>query len=213
MGHEIIGTVVRVGTQAEGDLKVGDRVGVGAQNESCTGRNATGSCVECSTGRENYCPNHFAGTYSSKYLNGDVSYGGYSTYHRVPSRFAIKIPEAIESVDAAPMLCAGVTTYAPLKANGCGPGKTVGVIGVGGLGHFAIMFAKALGADRVVGISRKANKKEDALALGADDYIATGEDEEWAKKNARSLDIIVCTVSSSKVFPPYLYPSMPGSVG
>lgn len=134
-----------------------------------------------------------------------ISYGGYSTYHRVPARFAIKIPEEIPSTHAAPMLCAGVTTYAPLKANGCGPGKTVGVIGVGGLGHFAIMFAKAMGADRVVGISRKSNKKEDALALGADDYIATGEDEEWAAKNARSLDLLVCTVSSSKVSnPPFI---------
>lgn len=199
MGHEIIGTVVRVGNQAEGNIQIGDRVGVGAQNESCAGRNAAGTCDECSTGRENYCPNHFTGTYSSKYLNGGISYGGYSTYHRVPARFAIKIPESVPSTDAAPMLCAGVTTYAPLKANGCGPGKTVGVIGVGGLGHFAIMFAKAMGADRVVGISRKSNKKDDALALGADDYIATGEDDQWATKNARSLDILVCTVSSAKV--------------
>lgn len=199
MGHEVVGTVVRVGKEAEGDLKVGDRVGVGAQSESCIGRNAAKTCDECSSGRENYCPNHFTGTYSSKFMNGGVSYGGYSTYQRVPARFAIKIPESIPSSDAAPMLCAGVTTYAPLKANGCGPGKTVGVIGVGGLGHFSIMFAKALGADRVVGISRKSNKKEDALALGADDYIATGEDEDWAKKNARSLDILVCSVSSSKV--------------
>lgn len=190
---------MRVGSQAEGNLQVGDRVGIGAQNESCQSRNATGSCEECSTGREQYCPHHMAGTYNSKYLNGGTSYGGYSLFHRVPSRFAIKIPESIPSVEAAPMLCAGITTYSPLRANGCGPGKRVGVIGVGGLGHFAILFAKAMGADRVVGISRKSNKKEDALALGADDYIATGEDEDWATKNGRSLDLIISTVSSSKM--------------
>ena len=101
------------------------------------------------------------------------------------------------------MLCGGITTYSPLRNNGCGPGKRVGVIGVGGLGHYAIMFAKAMGADRVVGISRKSNKKEDALQLGADAYIATDEDENWAAENSRSLDLIISTVSSTKVrFPP-----------
>ena len=99
------------------------------------------------------------------------------------------------------MLCGGITTYSPLRENGCGPGKRVGVIGVGGLGHYAIMFAKAMGADRVVGISRKSNKKEDALQLGADAYIATDEDENWAAENSRSLDLIICTVSSTKVLP------------
>lgn len=89
---------MRVGSQAEGNLQLGDRVGVGAQNESCQGRNATGSCEECSSGREQYCPHHMAGTYNSKYLNGGTSYGGYSLFHRVPSRFAIKIPESIPSV-------------------------------------------------------------------------------------------------------------------
>lgn len=97
------------------------------------------------------------------------------------------------------MLCGGITTYSPLRNNGCGPGKRVGVIGVGGLGHYAIMFAKAMGADRVVGISRKSNKKEDALQLGADAYIATDEDENWAAENSRSLDLIISTVSSTKV--------------
>ena len=105
------------------------------------------------------------------------------------------------------MLCGGITTYSPLRNNGCGPGKRVGVIGVGGLGHYAIMFAKAMGADRVVGISRKSNKKEDALQLGADAYIATDEDENWAAENSRSLDLIISTVSSTKVGPP-LPPSL-----
>lgn len=89
--------------------------------------------------------------------------------------------------------------YSPLKQNGCGPGKTVGVVGVGGLGHFAVLFAKALGADRVVGISRRADKRADALKLGADEYIATDEDKDWDKTHARSLDLIVSTISSAKM--------------
>lgn len=140
-----------------------------------------------------------AGTYNSTFLNGGTSYGGYALFNRSPSRFVVNIPDGISSAEAAPMLCAGITTYSPLRENGCGPGKRVGVIGVGGLGHFAIMFAKAMGADRVVAISRKGNKKEDSLQLGADAYIATDEDADWASVNSRSLDLIISTVSSSKV--------------
>jgi alcohol dehydrogenase (NADP+) len=97
------------------------------------------------------------------------------------------------------MLCGGITTYAPLKNNGCGPGKRVGIVGVGGLGHFGVLWAKALGADYVVGISRRAEKRNDVLQLGADAYIATEDDEGWHKTNASSLDIIICTVSSPKM--------------
>lgn len=97
------------------------------------------------------------------------------------------------------MLCAGVTTYSPLKKNGCGPGKRVGIVGIGGLGHFGILWAKALGAAKVVAISRRADKKADVLKLGADEYIATSEDKDWAETHARSLDLIVSTVSSSQV--------------
>lgn len=97
------------------------------------------------------------------------------------------------------MLCGGITVFSPLKNYGCGPGKTVGIVGVGGLGHFGVLFAKALGADKVVGISRKAEKRDDVLKLGADKYISTDEDKEWAKHNAQTLDLIVCTVSSEKM--------------
>jgi threonine dehydrogenase-like Zn-dependent dehydrogenase len=128
-----------------------------------------------------------------------MSYGGYADYHRAPSHFVFKIPESIPSEDAAPMLCGGITLYSPLKNEGCGPGKKVGIIGVGGLGHFGVLFAKALGADKVVGISRKADKKDDVLKLGADEYISTDEDPDWVKHHARSLDLIVCTVSNSKM--------------
>ncbi|CAG7928075.1 unnamed protein product [Penicillium olsonii] len=196
VGHELVGTAVRVGSKATGDIKVGDRVGVGAQSAAC--QNFDGNCKACAGGLEQHCT-RMVGTYNGTYANGGKSYGGYATYNRAPSHFVIKIPDAISSADAAPMLCGGITTYSPLRQNGCGPGKTVGIVGVGGLGHFGILFAKALGADRVVAISRKSDKKEDALKLGADDFIATGEDEDWATKHAASLDLIISTASSSKM--------------
>jgi D-arabinose 1-dehydrogenase-like Zn-dependent alcohol dehydrogenase len=97
------------------------------------------------------------------------------------------------------MLCGGITCYAPLKYHGCGPGKTVAVIGIGGIGHFGILFAKAMGADKVVGISRSESKRKGVLDLGADEYIATGADDDWKTKYKRSFDIIISSVSSSKV--------------
>lgn len=109
-------------------------------------------------GLEKYCSKKLTGTYSSTHQNGDRSYGGYALYNRVPAHFAIKIPDGISSAAAVPMLCGGVTLYSPLKHNGCCPGKRVGIIGVGGLGHFGVMFAKAMGADKVVAISRKTAK-------------------------------------------------------
>ncbi|KAL2817475.1 chaperonin 10-like protein [Aspergillus cavernicola] len=196
VGHEIIGTVVRVGSEVK-DIQLGDRVGVGAQGESCLGRK--GDCEDCATSNEPYCKRHFTGTYNGQFMNGGKSYGGYALYNRSPAHFVVKIPDSLSSAAAAPMLCGGVTVYSPLKHYGAGPGKAVGIIGVGGLGHFGVLFAKALGADKVVGISRKADKREDVLKMGADMYIATGEDEDWLEKNRRSLDLIICTVSSSKM--------------
>jgi alcohol dehydrogenase (NADP+) len=185
---------VRVGKDAVGGIKIGDRVGVGAQSDSCQ----RDDCEACTSGNEQYCPNQWIGTYSDHHRNGGKTYGGYATYNRCPSRFVVKIPEGLDSSLAAPMLCAGVTTYSPLKVNGAGPGKRIGVIGIGGLGHFAIQWGKALGAE-VVAISRKGSKKADAVALGADDFIATDEEEDWAKTHNGTLDIILCAVSSSKV--------------
>jgi D-arabinose 1-dehydrogenase-like Zn-dependent alcohol dehydrogenase len=142
---------------------------------------------------------HHVGTYNSTHLNGGKSYGGYALYHRAPSHFVVKIPEGLSSAEAAPMLCGGVTTYTPLKHHGAGPGKTVGVVGLGGLGHFGVMWAKALGCDKVVVISRTSGKKGDAMKLGADEFIATEEDPDWAKNHASTLDLIICTVSSSSM--------------
>lgn len=195
VGHEIVGKAVRVGKNVK-HIQVGDRVGVGAQARSCL----KPDCPECSIGRENYCNRDRVDTYNSKYPNDEgKSYGGYADYNRTNSRFVFKIPDGLSSEDAAPMLCGGVTVYSPLRNNGCGPGKRVGVVGVGGLGHFAVLFAKVLGAEKVVGISRKASKKDEVLALGADEYIATDDDSDWAAKNARSLDLIISTVSSEKM--------------
>ncbi|PQE18166.1 zinc-binding dehydrogenase protein [Rutstroemia sp. NJR-2017a BBW] len=194
VGHEIIGTAVRVGKNVN-HIQVGDRVGVGAQASSCL----KPDCPECSEGFENHCLG-FVNTYAQPYPDGKgMSYGGYADYNRTNSHFVFKIPEKLDSTDAAPMLCGGLTVYSPLKQYECGPGKTVGVVGIGGLGHFAVLFAKAMGADKVVAISRKANKKEDAAKLGADEYVATDEDKDWDAKHRRSLDLIISTVSSEKM--------------
>lgn len=173
------------------DIKVGDRVGVGAQAASCH----RADCEECSNGLENYCQRQVT-TYASPFPQGGMAYGGYANYHRADSRFTFKIPDGLPSEEAAPMLCGGITIYSPLVNNGCGPGKTVGIIGVGGIGHFGILFSKALGASKVVAISRKGNKREDAFKLGADEYIATDEDADWTSRHGRSLDLIISTVSS-----------------
>lgn len=157
-------------------------------------------CPECSAGLEQHCSRGPINTYGSVYPNDEgKSYGGYATHNRTNGHFVIKIPDGLSSEDAAPMMCGGVTVYSPLRNNGCGPGKTVGVVGVGGLGHFAVLFAKALGADKVVGISRKASKKDEVLKLGADKYIATDDDKDWQKENGRTLDLIISTVSSEKM--------------
>jgi alcohol dehydrogenase (NADP+) len=157
-------------------------------------------CPDCSQGVENHCSRGLVGTYGSVYPGDEgKSYGGYATHNRTHNRFVFNIPDGLDSADAAPMLCGGITVYSPLKNYGCGPGKTVGIVGVGGLGHFGVLFAKALGADKVVGISRKAEKRDDVLKLGADQYISTDEDKDWAKHNKQTLDLIVCTVSSEKM--------------
>lgn len=178
-------------SSAKSKFKLGDRVGVGAQAFSCL----KPECEDCSSRQEQHCPN-MVGTYNGKYPDGSYSMGGYATYVRVPAHFAIKIPAKLKSADAAPMMCGGITVYAPLKKNGAGPGKRVGIVGLGGLGHFGVLFAKALGCEKVVAISRRRNKEEDARKMGADEYIATSEDEKWEKKHSRSLDLIISTVSS-----------------
>lgn len=178
------------------DLKLGDRVGVGAQSDSCLGR--FGPCKSCVAGNESYCGKAVF-TYGGFHYNGGKAMGGYATHHRCPSSFVFKLDDKLDAASVAPMLCGGVTVYSPLKLNDCGPGKTVGVVGIGGVGHCAILFAKALGADKVVGISRSGSKREDVLRMGADDYIATSENPEWAKEHSGTFDIVINTIGTNKV--------------
>ncbi|KAL6895195.1 putative zinc-binding alcohol dehydrogenase [Trichoderma longibrachiatum] len=193
VGHEILGVAVRVGSKAENDIHVGDVVGVGAQSDACLGRD--GPCAPCSAGLNQYCPKS-VNTYNDRHRNNGKAYGGYALYHRAPSHFVFKIPSGLAPEFAAPLLCGGITVYSPLKYHGAGPGKKIGVVGIGGLGHFAVLFAKALKVDEVVGISRRENKRADAMSLGCDDYIATSDDADWVKKNQRRFDLIISTASS-----------------
>lgn len=193
VGHEIVGVAIRVGSQAPGGIKVGDLVGVGAQSGACA---SPASCPDCSAGRDSYCPG-FVDTFNGTHLDGSASAGGYALYHRCPSRFVIPLPPGLAPELAAPMLCGGITVYAPLKHWRAGPGKKVAVIGLGGLGHMAVLFARALGADEVVGISRRRAKRAEALELGCTEYIATAEDEGWERSWERRFDLIISTASGS----------------
>ena len=189
VGHEIVGKVTKKGKNVK-HLELGDRVGCGAQCGACLNQGKE-SCRGCSTGNENHCTQGNIGTYNGKYPDGERSQGGYADYKRFHSKFAFKIPEAIPSAEAAPLLCAGATVYSPLKRYGAGPGKKVGVIGIGGLGHLAVQFAAKLGADQVVAIGRSKGKADEAKKLGATDFLSI-EDEAEFKRFKHTLDIIIC---------------------
>jgi len=187
VGHEIVGVALRVGKEIT-HIKVGDRIGLGAQSDSCR------TCGECSHGRESYCEKGAVGTYGSKYPSGHKSYGGYADFTRAPGHFFVKIPDALPSSVAAPMLCGGVTVYSPLKQYGAGTErKNVGIVGIGGLGHFGLLFAKAMGAN-VTAVSHTSSKKADAEKMGATNFVATAEPEAM-KKNSNTLDLIIVTNS------------------
>jgi alcohol dehydrogenase (NADP+) len=146
--------------------------------------------------REQYCDEGQIGTYNGVYKDGSKSYGGYADYTRVPGHFAIKIPDGLPSELAAPMLCGGITVFSPLKDHGAGPGKTVGIVGIGGLGHFGLLFAKALGA-QVVAISSSESKKQDAEKMGVSKFIVTSKGQNVFKENARTMDFISILQSES----------------
>ncbi|RAL04332.1 NAD(P)-dependent alcohol dehydrogenase [Aspergillus ibericus CBS 121593] len=216
VGHEIIGIVTRIGSAVQtsssssssssSPLHLGDRVGIGAQTLSCL----QPTCTACASGRENYCPRMIA-TYNSRYPDptandkknsrtGPKTYGGFAQTWRGPAAFVFRIPSAIPSAAAAPLLCAGVTVFSPLRKYGAGPGKTVAVVGIGGLGHLGILFAKAMGCDRVIGISRTGRKKVDVVEkMGADEFIATEEETGWERRWARTVDVMICTVDGDEM--------------
>jgi uncharacterized zinc-type alcohol dehydrogenase-like protein len=159
-------------------------------------------CANCRKGEEQHCLKGFTGTYSGTGRDGQPTQGGYSTHIVVTEDFVLKIPEGIELDAAAPLLCAGITTYAPLRHWGAGPGKKVAVVGLGGLGHMAVKLAHAMGAEVTV-LSQSLSKKEDGLRLGADHYYAT-KDPETFKKLAGTFDLIVNTVSAKIDLDAYL---------
>ncbi|KAK2460058.1 hypothetical protein APHAL10511_007935 [Amanita phalloides] len=191
-GHEIVGHVVRVGSKVT-EFKVGDRAGVGPQVLSCF------ECPPCKTNNEQYCKDS-VDTYNSKYPNGDVAQGGYATAIRAHERFVFLLPKELPLEEIAPMLCAGLTVYSPLVRNGAGPGKVVGIVGVGGLGHMALQFSRALGVDKVIAFSHSLDKKDDAIEMGATDYVLTS-DENFAKSWAGKIDLIINTTDVSEAIP------------
>ncbi|GAA1539265.1 NAD(P)-dependent alcohol dehydrogenase [Microbacterium ginsengiterrae] len=188
VGHEIVGTVAEIGSDVTG-FAVGDRVGVGCLVNSC------GECANCAAGQEQYCENGAIGTYAATDVDGTVTQGGYSTSVVVTEKFVLRVPEAIPYEKAAPLLCAGITTYSPLRHWNAGPGKKVAVIGLGGLGHMAVKIAHAMGAEVTV-LSRSEAKRDDALKLGADHYFATEDDETFRTLRA-SFDLIINSVSAA----------------
>ncbi|KAH8116150.1 GroES-like protein [Phellopilus nigrolimitatus] len=198
-GHEIVGTAVRVGSKVKSGIKPGDRVGVGAQIGSCY------TCKQCKHDNENYCPKKID-TYNSNYPDGVRTQGGYSTGIIAHEQFVFPIPDAVSSADACSMLCAGLTVYSAMKRNGAGPGKKVGVIGIGGLGHYAILFANGLGAE-VYAFSHGRSKEKDAKQMGASHYIFT-EAEGFHKDLQMTLDLIISTRDVAEGFPLVEYLSM-----
>jgi len=194
-GHEIVGRVTRIGSAVEG-FKPGDLAAVGCMVDS------DGTCPECRAGNEQFCPNMTL-TYNSadKHLGG-VTYGGYSESVVVDQRFVLHIPAGLDLAGAAPLLCAGITTYSPMRRYGVAKGKKVGVVGLGGLGHMGVKFAGALGAHVVV-FTTSPQKKEDALRLGADEVVLS-RDADAMKKQAGSFDFILDAVSAGHDIEAYL---------
>ncbi|MFT4263910.1 MAG: NAD(P)-dependent alcohol dehydrogenase [Nocardioides sp.] len=186
-GHEIAGVVTEVGASVT-KYAVGDRVGVGCMVDSC------GECAECRDGQQQNClEGRVTWTYGSIDRYGMTTHGGYSTHVVVNEDFVLRIPDGLELDVAAPLLCAGITTYAPLANWGAGPGKRVAVVGLGGLGHMAVKIAAALGAEVSV-LSQSLKKQEDGLRLGASAYYATSDPDTF-KALRGSFDLIVNTLS------------------
>ncbi|WP_226343742.1 NAD(P)-dependent alcohol dehydrogenase [Agilicoccus flavus] len=195
VGHEIAGVVDEVGSGVS-RYKVGDHVGVGCFVDSCR------ECENCKAGLDNYCLKGNVGTYNATGRDGKPTAGGYSTHIVVDENYVLRIPKNLGLDVAAPLLCAGITTYSPLAHWNAGPGKKVAVIGLGGLGHMAVKIAHAMGAEVSV-LSQSLKKKEDGERLGADHYYATS-DESTFEDLAGSFDLIVNTVSANLDLAQYL---------
>ncbi|WP_253900194.1 NAD(P)-dependent alcohol dehydrogenase, partial [Corallococcus carmarthensis] len=194
-GHEIVGKVSKVGS-AVTTFKVGDAVGVGCFVDSCR------ECPQCLKGEEQYCERGSVNTYNGSDYDGQPTYGGYSTQVTVDAKYVVRIPEGIPLDRAAPLLCAGITTYSPLRYYGVKAGSKLAVVGLGGLGHMAVKLAKAMGAEVTV-LSTSPSKRDDALALGAAHFAATS-DKQTFKTLRRSFDFVLDTVSAQHDYNAYL---------
>ena len=195
-GHEIVGTVVEAGDKVE-KWKVGDTVGIGCFVDSCR------ECEACKAGEEQFCEQGMSQTYNSYERDGKTpTHGGYSTHITVDENYVLRIPESIPLERAAPLLCAGITTYSPLRQFGVKAGDNVAVVGLGGLGHMAVKLAQAMGA-KVTVLSHSPAKRQDALRLGADDFVTTRHEEAF-EKNARRFDFILDTLSVQHDYNAYL---------
>ncbi len=195
-GHEIVGVVTEVGSQVT-TYRIGDKVGVGCMVDSCQ------HCASCEEDLEQYCENGTVLTYNSVHKDGKTpAFGGYATGIVVKESFVLRMPENLPLDKAAPLLCAGITTYSPLKKWGIGPNQRVGVVGIGGLGHMGIKIAKALGAE-VVALTSSPQKEEEARRLGADHVVVTRDPANltpWKNK----LDFVLDTVSATHDINPLL---------
>jgi uncharacterized zinc-type alcohol dehydrogenase-like protein len=185
-GHEIAGVVTEVGAGVT-RYAVGDRVGVGCFVDSCR------ECEHCKAGNEQFCTKGKVETYNSREYSGEPTYGGYSSHIVVDENYVLRIPDGLGLDVAAPLLCAGITLYSPLRNWNAGPGKKVAIIGMGGLGHMGVQIAHAMGAEVTV-LSQSLRKKDDALRLGADHYYATSDPATF-ETLAESFDLIINTVS------------------
>jgi uncharacterized zinc-type alcohol dehydrogenase-like protein len=195
-GHEIAGRVVKVGEQVS-KLKAGDLAGVGCMVDSCQ------RCAACADGLEQYCENGVTFTYNDRYRDtGELTFGGYSDTVVVKENFVLRIPDTLDLKGAAPLLCAGITTYSPLRHWKVGEGDKVGIVGLGGLGHMGVKFADAFGA-RTVLFTTSLNKTEDAKRLGADEVVVSRNPDEM-KKHLNSFDFILNTVAAPHSLDAYL---------
>jgi uncharacterized zinc-type alcohol dehydrogenase-like protein len=195
-GHEIVGRVTRVGAEVT-RLRVGDLAGVGVLVDSCR------SCPSCKDGLEQFCQNGWVQTYNSLEKDGKTpTYGGYADTIVVDEAFTLKIAATLELPRVAPLLCAGITTYSPLRHWGAGPGRKVGIVGLGGLGHMGVKFARAFGAE-VVAFTTSPEKTDDAMRLGAHDVVVSGRVVEM-HEHLNSFDMILDTVAAPHDLNPYL---------
>ncbi|MGC5032765.1 NAD(P)-dependent alcohol dehydrogenase [Micromonospora sp. DT229] len=194
-GHEITGVVAAVGTDVT-KHQVGDVVGVGCMVNSCR------ECASCRAGEEQYCTNGMVGTYAAVDVDGTFTQGGYASRIVVTEDFVLRIPDGLDRAAAAPLLCAGITMYSPLRRWGAGPGKKVAVIGLGGLGHIGVRLATAMGAEVTV-LSQTLKKREDGLKLGATGYFATSDPSTFSTL-AGTFDLILNTVSARVDMDAYL---------